>query len=161
VDDTHSLQSVVDCHPRQDYHFPMPNIKDLTVVQLQRAIQIKEQIEKLKNQLDSIEGKRGHPLGHCVNRQNAFVPKFFLYGVSFWLQNLLYSLHSIPLFRSRDSSPLPQGSDPFSHPSGSSAVWQLFSLSKSCLFFPLSPVRPTRFSESRKRSVPGRVHSIY
>lgn len=43
-------------HPRQDYHFPMPNIKDLTVAQLQRAIDIKEQIEKLQNQLDSIDG---------------------------------------------------------------------------------------------------------
>ena len=34
----------------------MPNLKDLTVVQLQRAIDIKLQIEKLQAKLDSIEG---------------------------------------------------------------------------------------------------------
>ena len=34
----------------------MPNIKDLSIVQLQRAIDIKLQIEKLQAQLDSIEG---------------------------------------------------------------------------------------------------------
>lgn len=34
----------------------MPNLKDLTTGQLKRAFQIKEQIEALLNQLDSIEG---------------------------------------------------------------------------------------------------------
>jgi hypothetical protein len=34
----------------------MPNIKDLSVVQIQRAIDIKLQIEQLQGQLDSIEG---------------------------------------------------------------------------------------------------------
>jgi hypothetical protein len=34
----------------------MPHIKDLSIVQLQRAIAIKQQIETLQSQLDSIEG---------------------------------------------------------------------------------------------------------
>jgi len=51
--------SAIDADPRQDYHFPMPNIKDLTVAQLQRAIEIKEQIEKLQAQLNSIAGGGG------------------------------------------------------------------------------------------------------
>ncbi|HZM01670.1 MAG TPA: hypothetical protein VFC44_01490 [Candidatus Saccharimonadales bacterium] len=34
----------------------MPNLKDLTIAQLQRAIDIKLQIEKLQGQLDSIQG---------------------------------------------------------------------------------------------------------
>jgi hypothetical protein len=37
----------------------MTNIKDLTTAQLQRAIDIKEQIEALQTQLDSIEGGNG------------------------------------------------------------------------------------------------------
>ena len=37
----------------------MTNLKDLTVVQIQRIIDIKEQIEVLQNQLDSIEASEG------------------------------------------------------------------------------------------------------
>lgn len=42
----------------------MTKLKDLSIVQLQRIIKIKEQIEALQNQLDSIEGgKASTPAG--------------------------------------------------------------------------------------------------
>src|ERR1022692_3271781 len=42
-------------HPKNITNSTM-NIKDLSIVQLQRAIDIKQQIEKLQSQLDSFEG---------------------------------------------------------------------------------------------------------
>src|ERR1035438_7990983 len=62
--------------------------------------------------------RKGSPIRAGVNRQNAFVPNFF---IEFFLgrQSLLYRPHPIPSFRSRDSVRFLL-SDPFSHPSGSS-----------------------------------------
>ena len=70
------------------------------------------------------------------------LPSIFFIEFFLGRQTLLYRPHSIPSFRSRDSGPPPVrfslGSDPFSHPSGSSArsAALLFSL-KAVFLFPL------------------------
>jgi hypothetical protein len=48
---------------RRHYHFAMTNLKDITVVQLKRTVAIKEEIEALQAQLDSIEGGGGRGPG--------------------------------------------------------------------------------------------------
>ena len=96
------------------------------------------------------------------------LPSIFFIEFFLGRQTLLYRPHSIPSFRSRDSGPPPVrfslGSDPFSHPSGSSARFggSSFFLKSRLSFSPLLDTRrPTRCSESRKRSVPSRVHSVF
>src|SRR5271157_2985411 len=57
------LQTVLTHLGRLYYYLPiMSNIKDLTVAQLKRAVEIMEQIESLQAQLASIGGRRvGRP----------------------------------------------------------------------------------------------------
>jgi hypothetical protein len=43
-------------NPRQHYQLPMTNLKDLTTGQLHRIIAIKQQIETLQGEIDSIAG---------------------------------------------------------------------------------------------------------
>src|SRR5580658_10042559 len=79
-------------------------------------------------------------------------------GRKVFFTGCIRSLHFARVIRSAS-----RRSDPFSHPSGSSArsggSALLFLKSRLSPLF--RPLRPTRFSESRKRSVPGRVHAIY
>jgi hypothetical protein len=51
--------SVIDSNPRRHYQSPMINIASLTAAQLHRVIAIKEQIEALQAQIDSIANRGG------------------------------------------------------------------------------------------------------
>jgi len=46
--------SVIDSKPYRHYHSPVTNVRDLTISQLHRIIAIKEQIEALQGQIESI-----------------------------------------------------------------------------------------------------------
>ena len=100
------------------------------------------------NSTPQFEKRRGRPLGRGVKRQNAFVLNFSVELLSV-AQRSIKSARSNPSFPSIDYGP--PRSDPFSHPSGSNAIAE-----------PGSPSgqRPSRHCGTRKRSVPGRVHSV-
>lgn len=75
----------------------------------------------------------GHPLRRSVNRKKVFFPIFSCFFLGFHLLRWLPMLDSRtlfePVFSPRDSGhpggPLLRRGDPFSHPSGSSARWQV------------------------------------
>ena len=90
--------------------------------------------------------------------------QFSLLSLS-WAAQVFFTGHIRSLHFVRVIRPASRRSDPFSHPSGSSAraaAFPVFSLKAVFLFpFFFVSLRPTRCSESRKRSVPGRVHSVF
>ena len=155
--------------------------------------------------LSSFPHVRGHPLGRASTDKKVLVPNFFLFIGLSQLPTSFCSAEHEPVISSIDSGRLSAGhclrrGDPFSHPSGSSARWQVRAIHPTLnrkelggnaqsqfpparLFcstvrialgavlvksdpatmncFHLSPARPTRGCESRKRSVPLRVHSVF
>ncbi len=54
---------------RRGSNNPMTNLKDLTTAQLQKIIDIKQQIEDLESQLESIEGGGGRGPGRPKGRR--------------------------------------------------------------------------------------------
>jgi hypothetical protein len=134
--------------------------------------------------------RRGHPLGLNANRKNVALPVFYLLRLFCGCRNAFCSsaVTRSPSFRWFDSRPflssLATGGDPFSHPSGSSAVEPYLNRREP---MPCgSGLSPARFvgtfrllqrvpqskprlgvlrpipvvPGSRKLSVPGRVHSV-
>ena len=104
-------------------------------------------------------------------RKKVAVPNS-LFGLSFLLENHFCKALLEPVISSFDfgrllDEPLLHRGDPFSHPSGSSAVDKnssvlsfLYIKNFFVFVFLAIDLRPSRFSGTRKPSVPVRVHSV-
>jgi hypothetical protein len=108
--------------------------------------------------------ERSHPLRRMVGQQvKGFRSHFLLlYKKSGFahLSGARFVLRFEPIISSLDCGSSPKG-NPFSHPSGSSALPGLFLKGPRAPCLSASEVRTGPFSGSRKRSVPVRVHSVY
>ena len=86
--------------------------------------------------------ERGHPLGHCVNRQNVFSSIFFIefsWADKLFFTGRIRSRHFVRMIPDRF-----RRSDPFSHPSGSSALLTAVPVFAFLLYAVFSSSLPSR-----------------